>query len=897
MDQRPQPRPNLLLKRAREQRNWTQVQVATKIGMQPDTVGKWERGVDTPSLYARQKLCELFGMSAAELGLGQGREEPADAQRSRPLGQKELPFPPIWNVPFDENPFFTGREQVLHQLHAALLSQDAVVVTQTLSGLGGIGKTQVAVQYCYRYRQDYQAILWVRADSPEVLVGDLRALATLLKLPESKLKEQQSILNGLRRWMREQSTWLLIIDNVENMEMLKNILPPARRGHIVVTTRTQITGTFPKIALQDMSPDEGALLLLRRANMLALGADPGQIPEDEFETARLLSHTLGGLALALDQAGAYIQETGCGFGGYLELYERKRAELLKYRGDLSGDYPASVATTWSLSFEKVKQASATAADVLYASAFLHPDAIPEELFTEGSKDLGPTFQDLLLGKVSLDQVMTALLRYTLLERNSRHRTLRIHRLVQAVLIDAMDQETQRLWAERVVKAVSSCLHLDVMIDQPQQRYALQSQECVKLVTTWTFRFVEAARIICAAGRYLYLDGYYAQAETLCSRALTMLHSLPEASAEGTYICLTSLVVLKIDHGNLLEAEGLGKHLLAESEKHFGSEHIMTAHCLYLLANISMQRELFDQAETLILHASAIFQSVPSAQHVPTTEILVSLAKIYNHQGRSMEAEKLFQEALLCNERMYGPQHPRVANVLDELAIYYASHEKPEEAEQLRKRALGIYTHSLHDEHPDTARTLAGLSVTAFSLKQYDQAEQYYEQALAIWERKLRPKRSFATPEMLAASLEHTIAGTKSGQTCFILFEAPARTDRGDEIATRLAETLFEQKKYDEAGELLWYARDLAVKMRGGEHQITMYCTGNLARFYHLQKEYDFAGLLYQRATQLAGEVDRFRSPGAIQIAENCIQLFRESGRERQAEELERGLEDVKKFRG
>ncbi len=337
MDQGPQPRPNLLLKRAREQRNWTQVQVATKIEMQPDTVGKWERGVDTPSLYARQKLCELFGMSAAELGLDQGIEEPAAAQRSRPLGQKELPFPPIWSVPFDENPFFTGREQVLHQLHAVLLSQDAVVVTQTLSGLGGIGKTQVAVQYCYRYRQEYQAVLWVRADSPEVLVGDLRALATLLKLPESKLKEQQSILNGLRRWMRERSKWLLIIDNVEDMDMLKNILPPARRGHIVVTTRTQITGTFPKIALQDMSPDEGALLLLRRANMLALGADPGQIPEDLFETARLLSHTLGGLPLALDQAGAYIQETGCGFGGYLELYKRKRIELLKYRGDLSGD--------------------------------------------------------------------------------------------------------------------------------------------------------------------------------------------------------------------------------------------------------------------------------------------------------------------------------------------------------------------------------------------------------------------------------------------------------------------------------------------------------------------------------------------------------------------------------
>ncbi len=866
--------------------------------MQPDSVGKWERGVDTPSPYARQKLCELFGMSTAELGLDQEIEEPVIDEQPRPLSQKELPFPEIWNVPYDENPFFTGREEILHQLHTTLLSQDAVVVTQTLSGLGGIGKTQVAVKYCYQYRQDYKAVLWVRADSPEVLVGDLRTLAKLLKLPESRLKEQQSILNGLRWWMREQSKWLLVIDNIESMDILKGLLPPARRGHILVTTRTQITGTFPKIAIQDMQADEGALLLLRRANMLALSADPGEIREDEFEMARRLSQTLGGLPLALDQAGAYIQETGCGFRGYLEQYERTRAELLKYRGDLSADYPASVATTWALSFGKVEQASTAAADVLHACAFLYPDAIPEELFANGSKELGPAFRELSLGITSLDHIMTTLLRYSLLERNPQHKTLRIHRLVQAVLIDTMDQETQRMWAERVVKAVSGRIPFDAIVDQPQQRYALQSQACVQLVDSWDFRFLEAARILCAAGWYLYLDEYYTQAETLCSRALTMFRNLPEASAEDTYVCLTSLVLLKIDHGNLLEAEVLSKHLLSESEKHFGREHVMTALCLHHQAAIYMKREMFDQAEPLLRRASAIYKSAPSDLNIPTTDMLVSLAKIYDHQGRSTEAETLYFEALRSYEQTYGPEHPRVADVLNELAIYYASHQDLAKAERFRQRALAIHTQSLHDEHPDRAITLAGLSVTAFSQGRYEEAENYYKQALAIWERKLRVKRSSEVPNApSAASFEQVALHKKQMRTFLNLLD-----DRGEPIgkdviaaSTRLADTLLEQEKYEEAGELLWYALESAAKMRGDEDLMTMYCTGNLARFYHLRKEYDITELLYERALQLAGGKFHFKPAGTLRIAENYLQFLKETGRDRQAAELEKQLEIFKRF--
>lgn len=897
MDHAKQPRPNLKLKQERERRNWTQMRLATEIGVAVDTVGKWERGIDTPSLYARDKLCKLFGKKAVELGFKQAVEEFEEDKKSRLLSKKEQPFPAIWNVPHNENPLFTGREQLLHQLRDTLLSQDAVVVTQTLSGLGGIGKTQLAVKYCYDYRQEYKAVLWARADPPELLVSDLLDIAKLLKLPECRFKEQQSILNGLRRWMREQSRWLLIIDNIENIDVLKDILPPARRGHVLITTRTQITGILPKVTLQPMHTDEGALLLLRRANMLAPDANLDQIREDELTMVRRVSQTLGGLPLALDQAGAYLQETGCSLQGYLEEYERKRSELLSYRGSESSEHPESVTTTFSLCFERVKQVNTVAADILQASAFLHPDAIPEELFLKGSKELGPTFQKLSSGLASLDHLMTPLLRYSLLERNPQQKTLRIHRLVQAVLLDKMDRETQRLWAKRVIKAVSSQLLFDAVVDQPKQQYALQSQACVRLINTWDFHFVEAARMLCAAGRYQYLDGYYTQAETLCSKALTMFSNLPAVSVEDTDVCLISLTMIKIDQGNLLEAEVLSKHLLSESENQFGPEHRMTALCLYYLAVVYIKREMFDQAEPLIRRAIAIYTSMPSAQNAPMTELLVTLAKIYSHQGRPTEAEMLYLEALLKNEQTYGSDHPKVANVLNELAIYYASQQERAKEEQCRQRALAIYTQSLHDEHPDRAITLAGLSVTAFSQGKYEEAEKYYEQALAIWERKLRTKHSPEIVDLLrSASSEQKGAEKKQMQAFLDVLSDVGRPDEKDAIAaaTRLSNTLLAQEKYDEAGELLWYALESSVKSRGNSDLMTMYCTGNLACFYHLQKEYDIAELLYERAIQLAGVAFRFSPPGTLQIAENYIHFLKESGRDRQAAEIEKQFDALKK---
>src|SRR5439155_9943511 len=181
--------------------------------------------------------------------------------------------------------------------------------------------------------------------------------------------------------------WLLIFDNADDLAMLRDFLPAGGQGHIVLTTRSQVTGNIARrIDVERMETEEGTLFLLHRAGLLE-DATLDAIPEVERAKARELVEEVDGLPLALDQAGAFIEETQCGLAGYLQLYRTRQAEVLKRRGRLVTDHPDSVATTWSLSFEKVEQANPVAADLLRLCAFLDPDVIPEEIMIKGASEL------------------------------------------------------------------------------------------------------------------------------------------------------------------------------------------------------------------------------------------------------------------------------------------------------------------------------------------------------------------------------------------------------------------------------------------------------------------------------------------------------------------------------
>ena len=324
-----------------------------------------------------------------------------------------------------------------------------------ISGLGGIGKTQLALEYAYRYRQDYHAVLWGRADTREALISTFVTIASLLGLSQKDEKDQMVIVEAVRTWLKDRSTWLLILDNADELALVKEFLPLAFRGHLLLTTRTQMMGGLAcKFEVEVMQPEIGTLLLLRRSGRLALEDPLEKAPSVERVEAKELTQELGGLPLALDQAGAYIDETQCSFANYLQVYQTHHKELFARRGLQSTNYPDSVATTWSLSFQKVEQANPAAAELLRFCAYLSPDAIPEEILTKGALEVGDVVAPVAADAFLLNDAIVPRA-YSLIARDPQALTLTIHRLVQAVLRDSMPTETQQQWMQRAVHVVEA----------------------------------------------------------------------------------------------------------------------------------------------------------------------------------------------------------------------------------------------------------------------------------------------------------------------------------------------------------------------------------------------------------------------------------------------------------
>src|SRR6185312_3606973 len=266
-----QATPNALLRLARLERGWTQKDVADRIGAPLNVnVNRWERGTAIPSAYYVQRLCELFGKSASELGfLPLLTQEEGISGTPAPEHISASPDTQyLWNIPFRRNSFFTGRTQLLSTLHGQLGQHQSAA----LSGLGGIGKTQIAVEYAYRYRDEYRAVFWVRTASRETLVADFVALAHLLELPGQDGQDEMLVMNAVRRWMDMNEGWLLILDNADDLDLLTDFLPVGRTGHLLLTTRDQATGRIAaNISVEKMDVGESIVLLLRRAQLLDVG--------------------------------------------------------------------------------------------------------------------------------------------------------------------------------------------------------------------------------------------------------------------------------------------------------------------------------------------------------------------------------------------------------------------------------------------------------------------------------------------------------------------------------------------------------------------------------------------------------------------------------------------------
>lgn len=680
--------------------------------------------------------------------------------------------------------YFTGRDDVLASLRQQLTERRRAA----LSGLGGAGKTQTALEYARRYRTAYpNGIFWVNAETIGGLASGFVEIAKAMRLPLAGSNDHDRIVESVLAWLNGNDKWLLILDNVDDRLVVLPFVPVRGRGDLLITSRGPLFPEFgiPRaLELRDLDGDEALTFLLTRTGR-----------EDADITSRAaaaeLAAELGNLPLALEQAAAYITETNASFVAYLEAFRKRRVALLERAGDLvSHD---TVAATWAANFEAVENDSPAATDVLRVAALLAPDAIPFELFLDGARALGSSISDALADAddLAMAEVLRHLARYSLVRVDATSRAFSVHRLVQEVAAAAIPQAERRAYLDRTIGALDAAF--------PEVDFATWAR-CERLVShvTAILGRIDAddvvpeagSRLFNRAGRYLWERGRYREAQAVLERALAIATSAlgndhPEvplslstlgnvhfyrgryADAQALYeraltirerafgpdhplvaTSLNGLASLYKEQGQDDRARPLYERALAIREHALGSEHELVGASLNNLALIHYDQGRYAEAQTLQERALAIRERTLEPDHPDVAASLFNIALVHEAQDRYAEAEAFHQKALAIRERAFGTDHPSVATSLDGLATVYGGQGRAREAEELHMRGLEIRERMLGPNHPDVGESLRGLAALHVLEARYGEAERLYERALAIREHAFGPDSIFVAESLV-----------------------------------------------------------------------------------------------------------------------------------------------------
>ncbi len=477
-------------------------------------------------------------------------------------------LPAVWNIPFRRNPHFTGRDELITEIEEALAKGEVAALTQpqAITGLGGVGKTQLAVEYAYRHAADYDIVWWVRSEEPITMAKDFAALGSELTPPVEILNRNvEAVKRRLERMSRREARWLLILDNATDVASAGKLLPRNSNGHILITSRDQNwRGVAQPLSVLPLAREDAIKFLLERTG------------QSNHEAANDLADELGDLPLALEQAGAYIETTGKPIADYLRLFRSKQREMIA-RGQPATDYEATVATTWNISFQSLRDESPAAANLLNLFAFFAPEGIRREWIVAGAGSLPETLAVAVADELAFDDIAAALRHYSLVEVSAERNSFTVHRLVQAVSCSRMTDDESAKWTEAAARLVNNAFPGGDITQQPETwpscgELLLHALSVTEQAEAFKVANEQTATLLNQLGLYLRVFARYAEAKGLLERAL----AIDEASFGPDHPNVANRVnnlagVLK-DLGDLAQARKLYERALAIFRKFLGDDH-------------------------------------------------------------------------------------------------------------------------------------------------------------------------------------------------------------------------------------------------------------------------------------------------------------------------------------
>ncbi|MFJ8587183.1 FxSxx-COOH system tetratricopeptide repeat protein [Streptomyces sp. NPDC093595] len=832
--------------------------------------------------YIDRNPVDLFRLDEvnATTSLLRALERPVKLNEGVPPGPR-FPgtVPKIWNAP-PRNPGFTGRSVVLERMRDQLGGGLAVVLPQpqTLYGLGGVGKTQVALEYVHRFMADYDLVWWISAEQTDDVIASLAELAVRLGAQggEDMAAASQEAIDLLRRGVPSHR-WLLVFDNADDPDALKRFFPTG--GHILVTSRNQTWSQYGDALPVDVFlREESVEHLQRRAKGLSA------------EDADKVAEAVGDLPLAVEQAAAWIAETATPVAAYLEQLEQAAARTLAL--NQPAGYPEPVAATWNVSIERLQERSPAAVRLLQLCAFFAPEPIHANLLyskqmIEALKPYDASLQE----KLVLGRVIREIGRFALAKVDQVSNSIQVHRLVQAVIRAQLSEEEQREARHAVHRILAGARpDDDEPIDNPET--------WPRFATIWPHlgpsearfcRDPETRRLLIDRVRYLWKRGDWQTAWSLGSDLRDAWREmLGNDDLQYLYLRFHLSNILR-SQGRYVEARELDEVTLERQRAVLGASH---PHTYMTTSGLAMDLGTlgeYGRAMELATEAHEGFSQIFHEAHPRTLAAANNLALNLRMVGQYARAREIDQEVFDRRTEVLGPEHPYTLSSATSLARDLREVGRYDDSVTLLSRTYAIYKDTLGRAFPGT---LAAAKSLAVSLRRAGRLEDARRLTTATRNR-YRAKYTSANPDSLACDLNLAADLYAAG-------EPVAAKELAQEVVDQYMKVPGERHPYtlaaltnlgiyqwgcgmpETAEETLRGALQVLEEVLGDRHPHVLFCTVNFANAKADLGELEEALRIERRAVGALREVLGGHHPEVLAVASNMSVTLGALGRKDEA---------------
>ncbi|KAI2956395.1 hypothetical protein CBS147324_10941 [Aspergillus niger] len=754
----------------------------------------------------------------------------------------------VWMVPLRRNPRFAGREDEITRIEGLFLQQNGPSKV-AICGLGGVGKTQIALELAYRMRKRDPncSICWITCTSYESVEQAYMNIALKLKITDIKPAEVKEKVKAYLSHKRA-GKWVVIFDNADDMGMwstnditdtvLTDFLPESEQGHILFTTRSR------KVAVKLVSSH--VITVTEPNTEISIQILKNSLVEktllNDRVTALKLLEQLAFLPLAITQAAAYINENSISLSDYLQLLQDQEPHVIELLSEDFGDemryrdIQNPIALTWFISFQQIQQLNKLAADYLSFFACINPRDIPQSILPHPISNKNRT------------DALGLLKAFSFISGGSGDKSLNLHRLVHLATRNWMRKNQQfrvqiLKTADQLGKVFPNDDHANRQVWREYLPHALS------LIAEADFRkeqdkYIHLVDNIC---RCLYSDGRWKEAEELGVQVMDIRKRILGSEHPDTLTSMANLASTYWKKGQWKEAEELDVQVMELRKQVLGSEHPDTLTSMANLASTYWKKGQWKEAEELGLQVMKLRKQVLGLEHPSSLTSMANLASTYSNQGRWKEAEELEIQVIELRKQVLGPEHPSTLTSMANLASTYHNQGRWKEAEELRVQVMELCKQVLGPKHPDTLTSMMNLVSTYWKKGQWKEVEDLEVHVMELCKQVLGPKH----PDTLTSM-------------------------------ANLASTYSIQGRWKEAEELGVQVLELRKQVLGPEHTSTLTSMANLASTYSIQGQWKEAEVLEVQVLELRKRVLGPEHPSTLTSMNNLAFTWKRRGTIRSA---------------